>query len=343
MSHPHMTEPPSHATGLVVDQVGDWHRARVARLPLSGPGRDEVLVACEAAALNFQDLLMIEGRYQLKPPLPFIAGRDIAGRVIAVGPGVAHVAVGQHVAALVPYGGFADVAKAPAGSCFPIPTGLDFARAAASTSIFATVVYALVVRGQLRAGERLLVTGAAGGVGLAAIQLGRQIGAEVIALVSSDQKARAATRAGAQHAVRLDPLRALREELRTAVTAVAPAGLDVVIDMVGGDIFDGAIRCLKSGGRIVVVGFASGRIAEAKTNYLLVKGISVIGSALTLGLQSDGPALRDAMCQIYQDVAAGRLDPFIGATYPLAEFQRAAAAIAERRAIGKIVLLPPGR
>jgi NADPH:quinone reductase len=329
------------ATGLVVTQFGDWQRARISTMPLARPGPREILVECQAAALNFQDLLMIEGRYQLKPPLPFIAGRDLAGRAIAVGPEVAHVATGQHVAALVPWGAFADRAIAPADACFALPPELDFAKAAASTSIFATAVFALSLRAQLRAGERILIGGAAGGVGLATIQIARQIGAEVIALVSSTAKQQAAMRAGAHHVVRLDQLRTPRDELRDAVAAVAPAGLDVVIDMVGGDVFDGAIRCLKPGGRLVVVGFASGRIAEAKTNYILIKGLSVIGSALTLGLHQYDPEMREAMRQVYQDVAAGRLDPFIGATYPLEEFGQAAAAIAERRAVGKIVLLPP--
>ncbi len=134
-----------------------------------------------------------------------------------------------------------------------------------------------------------------------------------------------------------------KEDLRTALAAVAPGGIDIVVDMVGGDVFDGAIRCLRPGGRLVVVGFASGRIAEAKTNYLLLKGISVIGSALNVGLQIDGDAVRYAMRQVYADIALGKLDPFITGTFPLRDFHLAAAQIANRTAIGKIVLLPPSQ
>jgi NADPH2:quinone reductase len=332
---------PKHVTGIVVEHFGDWRDARVARLPMALPGPGEVLIGCEAAAVNFQDLLMIQGKYQLRPALPFIAGRDVAGRVVAIGPGVEGCSVGQRVAALVQYGGFADFSLAQAGACFPIPDSLDFARAAASTSVFATAVVALSIRGNLRAGERILITGAAGGVGIAAIQYARQAGAEPIALVSSQAKEQLAKRAGAGHVVRLDQLADPREDLRQALTGVAGGGVDMVVDMVSGDVFDGAIRCLRPGGRIVVVGFASGRIAEAKTNYILLKGLSVIGSALKIGLENHGDALREAMRRVYRDVAAGELDPFITATFPLHDFHRAAALIADRRAMGKIVLLAP--
>jgi NADPH2:quinone reductase len=334
---------PERVTGVVVERFGDWRDAKIATLPAAAPGRGEVLIRCEAAALNFQDLLMIEGKYQFKPALPFIAGRDVAGRVVAVGPDVAMLSAGQRVAALVPCGAFADFSIAQSSRCFPIPDGLDFAKAAASTSVFATVVVALSIRGGLRAGERILITGAAGGVGTAAIQYARQVGAEVIALVSSAAKQAAARRAGACHVVRLDHLADPKEDLRRALAGIAGEGVDIVVDMVSGDVFDGAIRCLRREGRIVVVGFASGRIAEAKTNYILLKGLSVIGSALTIGLENHGRALGQAMTRVYTDVASGTLDPFITATFPLDEFHRAAAEIAGRRAIGKIVLLAPQR
>jgi NADPH:quinone reductase len=338
-----MTPPahPTHATGLVINHFGDWHDAKIGTLPLAQPGPGELVIACEAAALNFQDLLMIEGKYQHKPSLPFIAGRDVAGRVVAMGPGVNRFSMGQRVAAMVPFGAFADFTIAQVGACFPIPDNLDFAKAAASTSVFLTVVVALSIRGNLRAGERILITGAAGGVGIASIQYARQIGAEVVALVSSEAKQHAVVRAGAQHVVRLDQLANPKEDLRKALAGIGVDGVDIVIDMVSGDVFDGAIRCLRPGGRLVIVGFASGRIAEAKTNYLLLKGISVVGSALTIGLEKDEPAVRQAMERVYKDVADGKLDPFITETIPLHEFPRAAAAIADRRAIGKIVLLPP--
>lgn len=332
-------EYPKQVTGIVVERFGDWHDAKIGTLPLRGLGPGEILIKGEAAALNFQDLLMIAGTYQFKPATPFFPGSDVAGTVVAVGPGVEEFSVGQRIAALVQSGAFAEYSIARMGRCFSIPDDIDFARAAASTSIFATVVVALAIRGQLRAGERILVTGAAGGVGIAAIQYARQIGAEVVALVSSEAKQQIARRAGAHHIVRLDQLSNPKEDLRIALDGSAIEGVDVVIDMVGGDVFDGAIRCLRPGGRMIVVGFASGRIAEVKTNYILLKGISVVGSALKMGLEHHGPVLKEMMEQIYKDVAIGKLDPIITATYPFHEFQSAAAQIANRSAAGKIVLV----
>jgi NADPH2:quinone reductase len=340
-----MTTPeyPRQVTGVVVEHFGEWQKAKIGTLPMAPPGPGQILIKCEAAALNFQDLLMIQGKYQFKPALPFFAGRDVAGRVVAVGPDVEMFSVGQRVAALVQCGAFAEFSIAQPGRCFPIPDELDFTKAAACTSVFATVVVALAIRGNLRAGERILITGAAGGVGIAAIQYARQLGAEAVALVSSEAKQQVARRAGAHHVVRLDQMNDPRTDLRKALAGIANEGVDIVVDMVSGDVFDGAIRCLRPGGRIVVVGFASGRIAEAKTNYILLKGISVIGSALEIGLANDGHALRQAMQRVYLDAAIGKLDPFITATIPFHEFHRAAAQIANRSAIGKIVLVPPWR
>ena len=334
------TEQPRQATGIVVEKFGDWRNATIGTLPLRPLGSGEVMIKCEAAALNFQDLLMIEGKYQYKPTLPFCPGGDVAGRIVAIGPGVETFAVGQRVAALLQAGAFADYSIARVGRCFPIPDDIDYAKAAAATSIFATVVVALTMRGQLKAGERILITGAAGGVGIAAVQYARRAGAEVFALVSSEAKQQLARQAGAHHIVRLDRMNDPKEDLRVALAGLGIDGVDVVLDMVSGDVFDGAIRCLRPGGRLVVVGFASGRIAEAKTNYILLKGISVVGSALKLGLEQDGPLVMKLMGNIYKDVAAGTLDPFITATFPLDEFHRAAGLIAERSAAGKIVLVP---
>jgi NADPH2:quinone reductase len=330
---------PQQATGVVVEQFGSWRQAKIGTLPLRALGEQEVLIGCEAAALNFQDLLMIEGKYQYKPNVPFIPGSDAAGRVIARGSGVTSLTIGQKVAALARSGAFADYVVAQADRTFPVPDHLDAAKAAASTSIFATVVVALTMRGQLKAGERVLVTGAAGGVGIASIQYARRDGAEVVALVSSEAKEKLARQAGAHHVLRLDRMADCKKEMRDALAGPGLDGVDVVIDMVSGDVFDGAIRCLRPGGRLVVVGFASGRIAEAKTNYLLLKGISVVGSALMMGLDQQGPLLMQHMDQVYRDVAAGKLDPFITGTFPVEQFHQAAAAIADRTAAGKIVLI----
>jgi NADPH2:quinone reductase len=330
---------PVEATGVVVEDFGDWRNAKLGTLPLRALGNGEVLLKCEGAALNFQDLLMIEGRYQYKPSVPFIPGSDVAGTIVACGPNVTTFSTGQRVAALVQSGAFADYAIARLGRMFPLPDGIDMAKAAAATSTFATVVVALTIRGQLKAGERILITGAAGGVGIAAVQYAGQTGAEVIALVSSENKQRLVERAGTLHVLRLDRMTNPKEDLRAALSGLNIDGVDVVIDMVGGDVFDGAIRCLRSGGRMVVVGFASGRIAEVKTNYVLLKSISVIGSALKMGLEEHGPLMAKLMDRVYADIATGRLDPYITGRYLFREFQQAAKQIADRSAAGKIVLM----
>ncbi len=332
---------PTEVRGVVVEKFGDWHNAKSGTLPLRPLRSGEVLLRCEGAALNFQDLLMIEGKYQYKPSPPFVPGSDVAGTIVACGPDVRTFAIGQRVAALVQSGAFADYSIARLDRMFPLPNGVDMAKAAAATAIFATVVVALTIRGQLKAGERILITGAAGGVGIAAVQYARQIGAEVVALVSSDHKQKFAQRAGAQHVLRLDRMPHPKEDLKAALAGLNIDGVDVVIDMVGGDVFDGAIRCLRSGGRMVVVGFASGRIAEVKTNYVLLKSISVIGSALKMGLEEHGPLLAKLMDGIYADIVSGKLDPYITGRYPFSDFHRAAKQIADRSAVGKIVLVPP--
>ncbi len=327
-------------SGVVVERFGDWRNAKMGTLSVAMPGPGEILIKCEAAALNFQDLLMIEGKYQFKPATPFFPGSDVAGTVAAVGPDVSAFSVGQKVAGLVQSGGFAQYAIGRQDRCFPLPDDINFLKAAASTSIFATVIVALSIRGRLQAGEKAMISGAAGGVGIAAVQYARQLGADVIALVSSQAKEEAVKKAGANHVIRVDRMDNPKEDLKTVLASKGVPQVDVVLDSVSGDIFDGAIRCLGAGGRIIVVGFASGRIAEAKTNYILLKGISVVGSALKIGLEEANATVKEKMNQVYRDVASGKLDPFISATFPFRDFHQAAAQIAGRNAIGKIVLVP---
>lgn len=335
-----LSEQLKQVRGVVVDRFGDWRDARMGMLPVAMPGPKEILIKCEAAALNFQDLLMIAGTYQFKPRTPFFPGSDVAGTVAAVGADVAGFSVGQKVAGLVQSGGFSQYSTGQEHRCFPLPDDIEFTKAAACSSVFATVIVALKLRGQLQAGQRAMITGAAGGVGIAAVQYARQLGAEVVALVSSDAKERAVRRVGADVVIRTDQLENLKDDLRAVLAGKGISQVDVVLDSVSGDVFDGAIRCLGTGGRLVVVGFASGRIAEVKTNYLLLKGISVVGSALKLGLDGDNAIVKEAMDGVYRDVAAGRLDPSISAIFPFSQFHEAAGKIADRKAVGKIVLVP---
>jgi NADPH2:quinone reductase len=325
--------------GLVVRRFGNWHETAIETLPCPAPGPGEVLIASEACALNFQDLLLIEGKYQYKPPLPFFAGRDIAGKVVATGPGVRTLAVGDRVSAQVRYGAFAELALAPVDRCFQIPESIDASSAAAAGTVFATVAVALTMRGQVRAGERVLVTGAAGGVGIAAIQYAKHLGADVVALVSSMAKADAVKRVGADCVIQIDQPPESKT-LRQMFSAQGIELVDVTLDTVGGNIFDAAIRCLRPGGRLVVVGFASGNIPVLKTNYALLKDISVIGSSLENALERRDPLLRHLMGQIYNYIATGHFTPFITATFPLSQFKSAAERIHSRNAVGKIVLLP---
>ncbi len=326
--------------GIVVERLGDWRDAKLGTLPLRGPGPDQVLIECEASALNFHDLLLIEGKYQVKPETPFFPGSDVVGRIVAVGPSANKLAIGQRVAAIVFRGAFAELAVASASRCFPVPDDLDPVKAASCGTIFATSAVALTMRGDLQAGERLLITGASGGLGVAAIQYAATIGAQIVALVSSATKERIARRAGAHHVLRLDRMTNPRDDIRDALGDAGLDGVEVVLDVVGGDVFDGAIRCLTRGGRLLVVGFASGRIPEVKVNYLLLKDIAVIGSALENGFQRDAPLLCDIMDRIYKAVARGELDPFVSATFPFDRFHQAAERIANRTVTGKIVLLP---
>ena len=326
--------------GIVVERLGDWRDAKPGLLPLSGPGPDQVLIECEAAALTFHDLLLIDGKYQVKPEVPFFAGSDVVGRVVTLGPSVTRFTIGQRVAAIVSHGAFAEFAVASESWCFPVPDDMDRVKAAPCGTVFATVAVALTMRGDLRSGERLLITGASGGVGVAAIQYAGTLGAEIIALVSSEEKERIARRAGAHHVLRLDQMTNPRDDMRDALGGAGLDGVDVVLDVVGGDVFDGTIRCLAPGGRLVVVGFASGQIPEVRTNYLLLKDIAVIGSALDNGFRRDAPMLCEIMDGIYKAVARGELDPFVSEIFPFDQFHKAAERIANRTVTGKIVLLP---
>lgn len=326
--------------GVVVERLGDWRDAKMGTLPVRLPGPDQILIECEAAGLNFHDLLVIDGKYQVKPETPFFPGGEIAGRVAAVGPSVTAFKVGQRVASGTFLGAFAEFALAPVGRTYPLPEDIDPVKAAGSRTSFATVAVALTIRGGVEAGRQILITGAAGGVGVAAIQYARMIGCETVALVSSEAKEKIARSAGADHVLRIDRMADPKTEMYDALQAAGIDGVDVVLDVVGGDVFDATVRCLRPGGQYLVVGFASGRIPEIKINYLLLKSIALVGSALEYGLQHEGPRLGEIMGRIFQAVARGELDPFVRETFPFEQFGLAAERIASRTAVGKIVLIP---
>ncbi len=303
-------------------------------LPEAGPG--EVRVRVRAAALNFPDLLMTQGRYQSKPPLPFVAGMECAGEVEAVGAEVATLRPGDKVCFGGHGGAFSERLVAPAVQLRPLPAGMDFAQGAAYGVAALTAWVALVRRAALQRGETLLVHGASGGTGLAAVQLGHFLGATVIATGSSAAKLEAARAAGADHLLRLrDGAAGLADEVKRLTGGV---GADVVFDPVGGDLFDASLHCIAWGGRLLVVGFASGRIATLPTNLALIKGFSLIGVRAGEYGRRD-PQRGDENRRAVEALAArGLFRPHIGARFAFEQAKEAYRALAERRVAGKIVL-----
>lgn len=323
---------------LVVHQHGPIENLQLESVPDPHPGPDEVLIEVHAASVNFPDLLVIGGTYQKLPPPPFVPGKDLAGTVAAVGARVTSVKRGDRVMAQVEYGAYAEQAVVPAGNCYRMPEHMSYAEGAAMGLVYLTAHLALVERGGLKPGERVLVTGAAGGVGLATVQLARALGATVIAAVSSDEKATRARANGAQHVV-YTQVPDIRENLRRQIYAAAgPRGVDLVVDSVGGDVFDASLRALAWCGRLVVVGFAAGRIPEVKAGYLLVKNISLIG------LQASDYRDRapDKVQRIQQELFAlyekGEVKPHVMAAFPLASYREALATVRDRKVLGKVVL-----
>ena len=294
-------------------------------------GGEPVTVAVQAAGVSFPELLQTRGLYQIKPPLPFIPGSEVAGVVQSASP-ASGFQPGDRVAAFCGLGGFADVAVAPAHLTFPLPGALDFAQGAGLVLNYHTAYFALALRGRLRAGEKVLVHGAAGGVGTAALQVARGLGASTIALVSSERKREVALQAGAEHALLLG------ESWREEVRELAGGGVDVVLDPVGGDRFTDSLRCLREEGRLVVVGFTGGSIPEVKVNRLLLNNVEVVGAGwggYALGKPALCGEIGDALQRMILD---GTVAPIVGASYPLDQAAQALKLLEQRGALGKIVL-----
>jgi NADPH2:quinone reductase len=303
----------------------------VATAPLAA---GQVRIAVYACGVNFPDTLIIENKYQFKPDLPFTPGGEVAGVVTEVDPSVERVRVGDRVIAMVGWGGYAEELVVEASRTMPIPDGMDFVTAAGFTMTYGTSYHALAQRAQLRAGETLLVLGAAGGVGLAAVELGRTMGATVIAAASSAEKLELCRHHGAALTVNY-----AEEKLKDRVKELTGGqGADVIYDPVGGDFFDQAIRCINWKGRILVVGFASGRIPELPANLALLKGCSVVGvfwGAFTFREPETNAANLVELGRLF---ARGEINPYVSATYPLEQVAHALGDITSRKATGKIVL-----
>ena len=304
-------------------------------LPDPAPKAGEVLVEIRAASLNFPDLLIVQNKYQIKPPLPFVPGSEFAGVVQAVGDGVSHLQVGQNVACLSGTGGFATHTIAPAARCIPLPDGFGHVDAAAFIMTYATSYHALLDRGQLQAGETVLVLGAAGGVGTAAIQIAKAKGARVIAAASTDEKCDVCLKLGADAVINYSV-----EDLRDAAKSLTDGrGPDVIYDPVGGAMAEPAFRSIAWRGRYLVVGFASGPIPSLPLNLPLLKGASVVGVFWGEFAKREPQANASMMGTLLQWYAQGKIRPAIDRTMPMSQLPAAFAHMGARAVIGKLVLV----
>ncbi|WP_288252207.1 NADPH:quinone oxidoreductase family protein [uncultured Hydrogenophaga sp.] len=308
-------------------------------LPTPEPGAGQVRIRIEAASLNFPDLLIVQNKYQMKPPLPFVPGSEYAGVVEAVGDGVKHLKPGQRVACLSGTGGFGTHTLAPAALCMPLPEGFPAVDAAAFIMIYATSYHALMDRAQLKADETVLILGAAGGVGTAAIQIAKAAGARVIAAASSDEKCALCTSLGADATINYaqhGPLTSLRDEIKRLTEGKGP---DVIYDPVGGDFAEPAFRSIAWRGRYLVVGFASGPIPSLPLNLALLKGASIVG-VFWGDFAKREPQANAAMMQALAGMyAKGQVKPVIDQTLPMAELHKAYAIMGSRSVKGKLVMV----
>jgi NADPH:quinone reductase-like Zn-dependent oxidoreductase len=309
--------------------------------PVAGPG--ELLIRVRAAAINYPDVLIIEDKYQFKPPRPFAPGGEIAGEVEKVGEGVTGWKPGDRMIAVIGHGGLAERVLVSATAAIPLPEGRSFAEGAALLLTYATSIHALYDRGRLQAGQTLLVLGAAGGVGLAAIELGKARGARVIAAVSSEEKAAAAREAGADEAI-VYPTGPFDKDGQKALAqlfkdAVGPNGADVIYDPVGGDYAEPALRSIAWEGRYLVVGFPAG-IPRLPLNLTLLKSCDVCGVFWGAFAARDPKANAAHVAELFRLWEERKIQPRISATYPLERGGEAIAAMAARRVIGKVVVTP---
>jgi NADPH:quinone reductase len=325
---------------VIVREHGPAAQHRLETVPDPVPGREEILIEARAIGVNFPDLMVMQGTYQLLPPRPFSPGKEVAGVVGAVGEGVKGVRIGDRVMALPEYGAFAEKVVVPESICYRMPPAMPFDEGAVLALAYQTAHFALLERGAYQKGESVLVTGASGGVGLACVQLAKALGATVLAGVTSKEKGELCRRHGADHVIDLSSPD-LRTSLRAQVAAaVGKRGVDIVLDNVGGDVFDGALRALAWCGRLVAIGFASGRVPEVKVGYLLVKNLSVTGLQWTDYRGREPGRVQRVQDEIYALYGEGKLKPEISARYPLEHFTEALSRFEARQVHGKIVLLP---
>jgi NADPH2:quinone reductase len=319
--------------------VEDWCEPKdlkLVELPDPAPGRGEVAIDVKAVGCNFFDILIAQGKYQVRPPRPFAPGGEVAGVIRAVGAEVSDLKVGDRVFAMLGWGGYASVALAPAATVVRMPDSMSFEHGAAFGVVYQTSYFGLVYRAAVQAGETLLVHAAAGGVGLAAVQIGKALGARVLATASSPAKLEIARQHGAAEVFDYST----PEWVERVKEATAGRGADVIYDPVGGEIFDLSTKCIAFGGRLLVVGFASGVIPSIQINRVLLKNISIVGLHWGAYRLNDPAKIPEAMQALFAMYERGTVRPVVSSTYALPDAAKALDEIASRRSIGKVVLIP---
>jgi len=321
---------------IVVDRWTEPKELQVREAPEPKPAAGHLGVEVKAAGCNFFDILMVQGRYQVRPPFPFVPGAELAGVVREVGPGAAGFAVGDRVLGSVPLGAFAERAVVPAKAAWKMPAAMSFEQGAALPIVYPTSYAALVLRAHLRPGENLLVHAAAGGVGLAAVQIGKALGARVLATAGGPEKLEVARKAGSDVVIDYrDP-----KWVEGVKEATGGRGADVIYDSVGGEVTDQSLKCIAWNGRLLVIGFASGPIPAIKANRILLKNISVVGlhwGAYALHEPQRIPETFDALFRLFSE---GQIDPVIYGRYTLEQLPVALEALGSRQTHGKVIVTP---
>jgi NADPH2:quinone reductase len=321
---------------VVVDRWMQPSELTVSQVPEPEVTDGTVGVDIRAAGCNFFDLLLVQGSYQMKPPFPFVPGAELAGVVSTVGGGVEGMQVGDRVFASVPLGAFAERAVVPAGALWKMPARMTFEEAAGFPIVYPTSYAALVYRARLQPGETLLVHAAAGGVGMAAVQIGKALGARVIATAGGAEKLEVARRAGAD--VVIDYRNG--DWVEHVRAATGGRGADVIYDSVGGDVFDASLKCIAWSGRLLVIGFAGGRIPDVKLNRVLLKNISLVGLHWGAYAFNEPERIVETFSALFDLYEQRRIAPVVFKTYPLDQLPAALEALGARRSYGKIVVTP---
>ena len=324
---------------VVVREFAAFDKVAMGEMPDPQPGPGEIVIDVRAVEVNYPDILVIAGSYQFKPPLPFSPGKAAAGIVSAVGENVSEFVIGERVSAQVQYGAYAQKLRAQALNVFHIPAGVSFANAAALGLVYQTSHFALMERARMQPGDRVLVLGASGGIGVASVQLAKALGAStIIAGVLGKSNVEIARRNGADTVLDLASMN-LHDGMREGVrAATAGHGVDVVIDPVGGAANSAALRAMAWRGRMVIIGFASGEIPAFKANYLLVKNIEVSGLQWSDYRDRMPDSVRRVQGEIFQLHLAGKINPVIGRIFPLDHFKDALALLRDGKAQGKLIL-----